>query len=264
MPNQGRDTSVGWAIITGASSGLGVSFATALARRGHDLILIARRESPMRELADKLQREHRIKVIVQSLDLGKPNATARLKQMLDFDGIAVDILVNNAAFAISGPFLDQDPERLRAMLQLNIMALTELTQAFGRSMAQRGRGHILLVASVGAYTPSPLAAAYSAAKSYVLSLGVALNVELGPNVGVTVMSPGLMETEFHDVAGFTMKASMRRSVLSTGKVAAIGLDAMFARRSSVIAGRINTLGAFVSRLLPRSLLARMAYQVSRT
>lgn len=264
MLNQNGDAPVGWAIVTGASSGLGVSFATALARRGHDLILIARRESPMRELADKLEREHRIKVIVQSLDLGEPNATARLKQMLDADGIAVDILINNAAFAISGPLLDQDPERLRAMLQLNIMALTELTQAFGRSMAQRGRGLILLVASVGAYTPSPLAAAYSATKSYVLSFGEALNVELGPNVGVTVMSPGLMETEFHDVAGFTMKASMRRSVLSTGKVAAIGLDAMFAHRSSVIAGRINTLGAFASRLLPRSFLARMAYQVSRT
>jgi len=164
------------------------------------------------------------------LDLGDPDSVATLQQRLDADGIEVDILVNNAAFAPSGAFIDQDPERLRAMLQLNIVALTELTHVFGRRMTQRRRAHILLVASVGAYQPSPLAAAYSAAKAYVLSLGVALNVELAPSVGVTVVSPGLMDTEFHDVAGYTMKPSMRRTVLPTDRGAAIGLDAMFAGR----------------------------------
>jgi short-subunit dehydrogenase len=144
----------------------------------------------MRELALRLERDHHIKVVVQVLDLGDPDSAVTLQQRLDADGIEVDILVNNAAFALSGTFIDQEPERLRAMLQLDIVALTELTDVFGRQMAQRRRGHILLVASVGAYQPSPLAAAYSAAKAYVLSFGVALNVELAPSVGVTVLSPG--------------------------------------------------------------------------
>jgi len=254
-----------WAVVTGASSGLGIALAIRLAQRRHNLVLVARREQPMRELASRLERDHHIKVLVQALDLGDPNSVATLQQRLAADAIEVDILVNNAAFALSGPFIDQDPERLRAMLQLNIVALTELTLVFGRQMAQRRRGHILLVASVGAYQPSPLAAAYSAAKAYVLSLGVALNVELAPNVGVTVLSPGLMDTEFHDVAGYTVKPSMRRTVLSTDRVAAIGLDAMFAGRSSVIAGRLNSIAAFIiSRLMSRSLQARMVYKMSKT
>lgn len=249
---------LGWAVVTGASSGLGIALATGLAQRKHNLVLVARREQPMRELALKLERDHHIKIVVQALDLDDPDSVVTLQQHLDADQIEVDILVNNAAFALSGAFIDQDPERLRAMLQLNIVALTELTHVFGQRMAQRRRGHILLVGSVGAYLPSPQAAAYSAAKAYVLSLGVALSVELAPNVGVTVLSPGLMDTEFHSVAGYTVKPSMRRTVLSTDRVAAIGLAAMFAGRSSVIAGRLNAFVDLMSRILPRSLQARMA------
>ena len=259
-----NSASAGWAVVTGASSGLGISFATQLAQRGHNLVLVARRELPMLELARKLERDHHVKVVVHPLDLGDPGSAAALQRRIDADGIEVDILVANAAFAVSGPFVDQEPERLEAMLRLNVLSLTQLTHAFARRMAKRRTGHILLVASVGAYTPSPLAAAYSAAKSYVLSLGVALNVELAPDVGVTVVSPGLMDTEFHDIAGYTMKASMRRSVLTTEKVATIGLEAMFARRSSVVAGRLNRIGAFTSRLLPRSILARMTYNISKS
>ncbi len=253
-----------WAVVTGASSGLGIALAAGLAQRGHNLVLVARREQPMRELASQLERGHPIKVVVHPLDLGEPDGAVTLQQRLDADGIEVDVLVNNAAFALSGPFLDQGPERLRAMLQLNIVALTELTHAFARRMARRGRGHILLVGSIGAYQPSPLAAAYSAAKAYVLSLGVALHVELAPNVVVTVLSPGLMDTEFHEVAGYTVKPSMRRTVLPTERVAAIGLDAMFAGRSSVVAGRLNRIGAFSTRLMSRSLQARMVYKISKT
>ena len=254
----------GWAVVTGASSGLGTALAAGLAQRRHNLVLVARREPPMRALASKLERDHDIKVVVQVLDLGDADSAVTLQQRLDADEIEVDILVNNAAFALSGTFIGQEPERLRAMLQLDIVALTELTHVFARRMAQRGRGHILLVGSVGAYQPSPLAAAYSAAKAYVLSLGVALNVELGPNVGVSVLSPGLMDTEFHDVAGYTMKPSMRRTVLAADRVAAIGLDAMFAGRSSVVAGRLNRVMAFSTRLMSRSLQARMVHKMSKS
>ena len=150
------------------------------------------------------------------------------------------------------------------MLQLDIVALTELTHVFGRRMADRGRGRILLVASLAAYQPAPLLAAYGAAKAYVLSLGEALHVELAPRVGVTVLSPGLMDTEFNDVSGYTMKPSMRRTLLPTGRVAEIGLDALFRGRSSVIAGRLNRAMAFSTRFLSRRFQARTVYRLSRT
>jgi short-subunit dehydrogenase len=260
MPQTGSS----WAIVTGASSGLGTAFATDLARRRHNLVLVARREQRMRDLAAQLERDHGITVVVEVLDLGAPDSATTLQQRLDAQGIEVDVLVNNAAFGLSGAFIDQEPERLRAMLQLDIVALTELTHVLGRRMARRGKGRILLVSSLAAYQPTPLLAAYGAAKAYVLSLGEALNVELAPGVGVTVLSPGLMDTEFNDVSGYTMKPSMRRTVLPTARVAEIGLDAMFARRSSVVAGRLNSLMVFVSRFLSRSFQARTLYKMSRT
>lgn len=263
MKNTDLKTGETAALVTGASSGLGISFATELAKRGHNLVLVARRKEPMCELAARLEQEYRIKVVVEPLDLSVDGSAQVLAEHIDATGIEVDILVNNAAFAVSGLFLDQDLDRLNSMLQLDVLAVTNLTHVFGRRMAKRGRGHILLVASVGAYTPSPFAAAYSAAKSYVLSLGVALRRELTPHVGVTVMSPGLMETEFHQVADYAINPAMRRSILPTDRVAKIGLDAMFARRADVVAGWLNAIGAFMSRLLPRSTLAHMTYDISK-
>jgi short-subunit dehydrogenase len=218
----------------------------------------------MRELAVRLERDHGITVIVEVLDLGVPDSATMLLQSLDAQGIEVSVLVNNAASGFSGAFIDQELERLRAMLQLDIVALTELTHVLGCRMASRGKGRILLVSSLAAYQPTPLLAAYGAAKAYVLSLGEALNVELSPGVAVTVLSPGLMDTEFNDVSGYKMKPSMRRTVLPTAKVAAIGLDAMFAGRSSVVAGRLNSLMVFASRFLSRSFQARTVYRMSKT
>lgn len=253
----------GWAVVTGASSGLGAAFAEALARRGSNLVLVARREPPMLELAARLEAEHGVNVAVEAMDLGAPGSAAMLQDHLDGRGIDAGILVNNAAFGLSGPFLDNEPERLRAMLQLDVVALTELTHTFARRMAARGQGRILLVASLAAFQPDPLLAAYGAAKAYVLSLGEALNVELAPHVGVTVLSPGLMDTEFNDVSGYQTKPSMRRTVLPVAQVAAIGLDAMFAGRSSVVAGRVNKVMAFGSRFLSRRFQARTVYRLSK-
>ncbi len=254
----------GWAIVTGASSGLGAAFATALAGRRNNLVLVARREQRLRELASRLEREHGITVVVEAQDLADPASATTLLQRLDAQGIEADILVNNAAFGLTGAFVTQEPERLRAMLQLDITALTELTHVFGRRMADRGKGRILLVASLAAYQPAPLLAAYAAAKAYVLSLGEALHVELAPRVGVTVLSPGLMDTEFNHVSGYTMKPSMRRTLLPPARVAEIGLDALFAGRSSVVAGRLNRAMAFSTRFLSRRFQARTVYRLSRT
>lgn len=252
-----------WALVTGASSGLGVAFARSLAARQINLVLTARRAEPMERLATELAQRHGVEVIVETADLGAPGSAAKLQHLMDERGIAPDVLINNAGFGLNGPFLEHDPERLRMMLQLDILSLTELTQLFGQRMAARGHGHILLVASLASYQPSPLFASYAAAKAYVLSLGEALNVELkSRKVGVTVLSPGLMDTGFNDVSGFKTPDSIKSTILTPDAVAEIGLEAMFKGKPSVIAGRLNKVLAFSSRFTSRHLQARLTLRMS--
>ncbi len=252
-----------WALVTGASSGLGKELARALAKRKINVVLVARREEPMQALAAELRQQHGVEIVVESIDLSAAGSAVDLQQRLDEQSIEPDILVNNAAFGLSGEFLKQSPERLHEMLQLDILSLTELTHLFGNRMANRGAGHILLVASLAAYQPDPLLAAYGAAKHYVLALGIALHVELAPKVVVTVLSPGLMDTEFNEVSGFRTKASLKPSIVSPAKVAEAGLKAMFAGKSSVIVGKLNRITAFSNRFTSRHLQARFTYRMSK-
>ena len=258
-----QESGTSWALVTGASSGLGVELAKALAARRINLALTARTEPPMRQLADDIRREHGVEVVVEPLDLSMPGSADALRQRLDQRGIEPDILINNAGFGLNSEFVDHDPERLRAMLQLNVVSLTELSHVFGRRMAAQGRGRILMVASMAAYQPDPLLAAYGASKAYVLSLGEALHVELAPKVGVTVLSPGLMDTGFNTVSGFQTPPSLKRTELLPATVARIGLDAMFAGKPSVVAGRLNKVMAFSSRMLSRHFAARTSYNMAR-
>jgi short-subunit dehydrogenase len=250
------------ALITGASSGLGIAFARELAGRGYDLALTARSQAPMERLGDELRRAYGIKVPIFPFDLSEFGSPAKLAQRLDEQGIVPDVLVNNAGFGLSERLLDHDPKRLAAMLQLNVMSLTELSQILGRRMAERGHGHILMVASMAAFQPTPMMAAYGASKAYILSLGEALNLEFAPSVGVTVLSPGLMNTGFNAASGYETSSSMERFVLPTERVAKIGLDALFARRSSAVAGRLNGVMAFASRFVSRHAAAKQVYRMS--
>ena len=252
-----------WALVTGASSGLGVELASALAARGHNLVLTARREAPMQDLAARLTQRFQVEVAVDPADLSASGSAAALQSRLDERGIRPDILINNAGFGISGDFVGQDPERLRSMLQLDIVSLTELTRLFGTRMAADGHGHILLVASMASYQPCPGLAAYAAAKAYVVSFGEALHVELAPKVGVTVLSPGLMDTGFNAVSGFRPAPAVRPTVMLPAAVARIGLDALFARRPSVVAGRLNRLTAFSNRFTSRQFQAKVARRMSK-
>jgi short-subunit dehydrogenase len=253
-----------WALVTGASSGLGIELARGLAARGSSVVLTARRAGPMEKLAVELRSQHGVEVVVEALDLAGPQAAEALLARLDGRGISPKVLINNAGFGLSGAFMDQEPEQLRAMLQLDIVALTELSQLFGKRMAADGGGHILLVASMAAYNPTPMLAAYGAAKAYVLSLGISLNVELAAkNVGVTVLSPGLMETGFFEVSGYKVNDSLRRTMVTPAKVAEIGLEAMFAGRPSVIAGLLNRLANHAGKLFSRHAQAKMVFRMSR-
>ena len=252
-----------WALVTGASSGLGREFARALAARRLNVVLAARREAPMQALAAELRQVHGVEIVVEQTDLARVDAAAELQGRLDERGIEPAVLVNNAAFGLSGRLLAQEPEKVQGMLQLDINSVVGLTQAFGSRMLAGGTGHILLVASLAAYQPTPLLAAYGAAKHFVLAFGEALHAELAPQVGVTVVSPGLMDTEFFEVSGYQPKPFLRRTMVAPSKVAAVGLKAMFDGRSSVIVGGLNRLTAFSNRFTSRHFQARLAYRMAK-
>ena len=247
-----------WALVTGASSGFGMEFATLLAERKANLVLAARRAEPMEKLAEELREKQRVNVVVEAIDLSVAGAGAELKSRLDKRDIAVDVLVNNAGYGLYGSFLDQPLPKTLAMLRLNMLAVTELTHVFATDMVKRRTGQILLVASLLGYQATPGYAAYAASKGYVLLLGEALHAELEPHgVNVTVLSPGPTSTPFGRVAGQRNTAVIRMLMMKPKPVARSGILAMLRHRSSVIAGVLNKLIVFSFRFIPRLMQGRI-------
>lgn len=252
------------ALVTGASSGLGVDFARELARRGCRLVLVARREELLKKLQGELQEQHGVTAVATTLDLGDPDAPQMLYDALKAQSVAVDILVNNAGFGLYGLELDIPWEKTRQMLMLDIVALTHLTKLFARDMVRRGFGRMLQVASIGAYQPSPTYAAYSAAKSYVRSFSQALTYELrDTGVTSTVISPGITATEFLQVSGQKPTAYQRFMMMSSAEVARIGIKAMLKGRYSVVPGWLNWLTALTTMLAPDRVNAAAAYRLMK-
>ena len=247
-----------WALVTGASSGFGIEFASLLAEQKANLILAARRTEPMEKLAEQLRRRHCVSVVVEGVDLSMPGAGAELKARLDKQRIVVDVLVNNAGVGLFGGFVNQPIEQILAMMRLNMLAVTELTHLFGSDMVERRTGHILLVASSLGYEATPGYAAYGASKGYVLLLGEALHAELKPHgVNVTVLSPGPASTTFFEVSGQKNTAVIRMLMMDPKPVARTGIEAMLRHRSSVIAGVLNKLMVFSFRFTPRLIQGRI-------
>jgi short-subunit dehydrogenase len=208
------------ALITGASSGLGLEFADLLAAQKVNLVLAARRLEPMEKLAADLRRKYRVDVLVEAIDLASPGAADRLKRSLDAKSAPIDILVNNAGYGLHGDFLETAIERTVDMIQLNITALTELTYLFGRDMVARRSGHILLIASLLGFHAVPSYAAYAATKAYVLDFGEALHDELRPHgVVVTSLCPGHTATGFDAAAGATASPLLRLLTMKPRPVA---------------------------------------------
>lgn len=252
------------ALVTGASSGLGSDFARHLAEAGCNLVLTARREDLLKALQQELTERHGVSVVVIALDLAEADAPDRLYERLKADGVAVDVLINNAGFGLYGDFLDIPWERERAMLELDILTLVHLTKRFAHDMVARRFGYILQVASIGAFQPIPTYASYSAAKSFVLSFGEALNHELkGTGVSCTVLSPGVTATEFLKVSGQAPTLYQRMAMMQSPTVTRIGLQALIRRRSSIVPGFLNAVTAWSTRLMPRSLAAAVAYRLMR-
>ena len=243
-----------WALITGASSGLGLEFADLLAARKANLVLAARRQEVMEKLASDLRGKYGVDVLVEAIDLASPGAPKRLKSRLDARSVTIDILVNNAGYGLHGDFQETPTERTLDMIQLNITALTELTHLFGRDMAARQSGHILLVASLLAFQAVPGYAAYAATKAYVLALGEALHDEFRPHgVVVTSLCPGHTATGFDAAAGATVSPLLRLLTMNARPVAASGIRALLQGKATVIAGLPNKMAAFSNRVTPRAM-----------
>lgn len=242
------------ALITGASAGLGDEFARQLSRRRDRLVLAARRIERLEALANELGNARAVEI-----DLSAPGAVARLIADIGRAGERVELLVNNAGFGLYGSFTEQDPQRVRQLVDLNCGALTELCRAVLPQMIERRSGAILNVASTAAFQSGPGMAVYFATKAFVLSLSEALHEEVRAfGVKVGALCPGPTRTEFGEVAGFKWLGGLDRIAMDPGRVVRNGLAGLERNKAIVIPGAINKAGAFSTRFLPRALVRRLA------
>ena len=242
------------ALITGASAGLGAEFARQLSKRGHRLVLAARRGERMEALANELGNARAV-----AIDLSEVGAAAKLMANMEAAGEEVEILVNNAGFGLIGRFAKRDPERLREMIDLNVGTLTDLCRLAAPQMIERGSGGIINVASTAAFQPGPNMAVYFATKAYVLSFTEALHEELRPHgVHVTCLCPGPTRTEFGDVAGFKGNGLFDRVAMEAPEVVEAGLRGLDRNKAVVVPGIPNKITAASTRFAPRALVRKIA------
>lgn len=241
-----------WVLVTGASSGFGEEFARQYAEQGHCLVLVARRLDRLQKLAETLRQQYRINVVVEKVDLSDIAAVLQLHERLRERGIAVDILINNAGHGLQGPFLDRQVEAALSMVQLDIASLTAITHVFAQEMRKRGRGKILLVASLLAYYGVQNFAVYAASKAYVLRLGEALHRELKRDgVTVTVLCPGMSDTGFVEAAHQKLTPVLKRVMMQPAPVVSAGIRALRSGRISLVPGLGNKAVMFLARATPR-------------
>ena len=242
------------ALITGASGGIGYELAKLCARDGYHLILVARNQEKLRQLAAELQSAYGVSVRVLAKDLSLPAAPHEIFTELQRSSIAVDLLVNNAGYGTYGFFHQADATTQLNMIQLNVAALTHLTRLFLPPMLARGHGKMLQVASTAAFQPGPLMAVYYATKAYVLSFSNALANELkGTGVTVTALCPGSTRTGFQERAGMgTALRLFRLGVMDAATVARAGYRGMQKGKAIVIPGLMNRLTALSARIVPRN------------
>jgi len=240
------------ALVTGASSGIGAEIARLLAAHGADLVITARREKRLEALATEVRDEHGVEVKVIPSDLAEDGAVEALYEATEGAGHAVDILINNAGFGLYDDFIEIPWTRHRTMLEVNVVALTGLTRLFVPEMVRRGRGNVMNIASIAAYTPCPNFASYAASKAYVRNFTEALDYELeGTGVDAICVSPGGTRTEFTEVAAQNVKKSGEKFMMDADECARIAVEKMLAGRRNVVTGFLNALMMWMMRFVPR-------------
>lgn len=247
------------ALVTGASSGIGYEISKVLAAEGHDLVLVARREERLKQLAQYLEKDFDIRVRVMAADLSRLSEIDRIFDTLKKENIPVDILVNNAGLGALGPFTADDQNSEIQQVQVNVLATTYLTKKFAVDMVRRGLGKILNIASLSGFAPWPYMAVYGATKAYIIQFSEALRSELkGTGVSVTVSCPGPAASEFHQISGTSAVGLLRRMpVLGSAQVARAAVAAMHKRRGVVVHGWLNFVFSLLPRVLPRQWMLRI-------
>jgi short-subunit dehydrogenase len=249
-------------LITGASSGIGLEFASLFAKDGYHIVLTARNEDKLQEIADKLKTEHGVNITILAKDLSNPNGAEELTSELVANGIEVDVLINNAGFGAYGPFNESSWQEEKDMIQVNIMALTTLTKQLLPGMIKRNSGKILNVASTAAFQPGPLMAVYYATKAYVLSFSEAINYELrNTNVRVTALCPGATETNFEKRASLESSRLFQSGAMDAKEVALTGYKALMENKPLSIPGFKNKALANLVRFLPRKTVLKIVHYV---
>lgn len=252
-----------YALITGASSGLGLALAEALARRGRNLILVARQRDALESIACELTQRFGVEALYRVCDLAEPMQISGLIQELEQGERQVDLLVNNAGIGSAGLFVEQDWSREQELIELNILALSRLCHDLGYHMVKQGRGQILNIASVAAFQPGPLMSNYFASKAYVLHFSEGLRNELAPHgVKVSVLCPGPIATPFFRHSQIRSSGLERRQLLANPEeVALLAVQGLERNRAIIIPGWRNRLVPLLIRLMPRALSRRLAMRM---
>jgi len=253
-----------WALVTGASAGIGAALAEELARGGTNLVLTARRRERLQELAEKLAAAHKIKTKIFVADLTQPDAPEKIFQFTKDQALEIELLINNAGFGVYGEFPTVETRRLTDMVHVNCAAVVHLTRLYLPEMVARKHGDVLIVASTASFQSVPYISTYAATKAFDLLFAEGLAEEMKPHgVRVCALCPGSTESEFAEVAGQTHIAATRANRETADKVARTGLRALAAGKSYVISGLGNYLGVLGQRLVSRRMVARIAARMFR-
>lgn len=246
-----------WALVTGASSGLGAEFAKQLAAAGCNVLLTARSTDKLEALAAALVDEYKVEARALFSDLAQPGGAQALWRAVEALGLPVDHLISNAGFGATGPLVASEADRLGEMVRVNCEALTVLSRLALAPMLDRGKGGIIHVASTASFQPVPYMAVYGATKAFVLSFSAALSEETrGRGLRIMALCPGPVPTGFQDVAGADIAPSQKWAVLSAADTVTRALEAYKDERDVFIPGAMNFMGTLGSKLLPRRLLLK--------
>ena len=246
------------ALVTGASDGIGAEFLEILAGRSYDLILVARREEKLNQLAERVSREFGVDCTVMVSDLSEPNAAQNLFQRIEERGLQVNFLINNAGLLHNGFFTKLSLGAQEKMIHVNVLALTALTHLYAAKMSSNGGGHILNVASLAGWMAIPNQNVYAASKAYVVSFSQALSNEMiaaNSGVQVTALCPGYTATKMMDNPDQGATLRIPSSMMMSAKdVAEIGIKACLAGKDIVVPGLANKFTTIITRLFSKSLI----------
>jgi uncharacterized protein len=250
----------GYALVTGATSGIGLEIALNFARDGINLILVARTENKLMEIKEKIETEYGIEVLILAKDLTREEAPDEIYEEVEKRGIRVDFLINNAGFGSFGRLKDTDYETEKDLVKLNVLSLLQMNKLFVPLMAARHYGYVMNVASLAAFMPGPVMANYYASKAYVLSLSEAMHEELKQDgIKVTALCPGPVRTNFQERAQLQKTDTAKSFIMEAKKVADVGYLALWRGKAVVVPGTFEKIVPIIAKLLPRSLVRKASF-----